>query len=126
MRCYRCNEMMNSGAGIVYECPECGLSGEMDTSDSMRTFTWGFLDVEPPCPKEDWDSLPPSEWDGGRAPGLAIKIARFARSAGFNPTVAQLPALGWCVITEGLLEIPLRWQKSRKTVIVWSEQTPEP
>ena len=121
MNCYRCGDPTDSDGGLGAQCPTCGLGGEKDTSDSMCVYTWGFLDTEPPVPEGEWEVLPEADWVAGGAPALAVKIAG-QHSATHEPVIARLPGSGWCVLTLGLLEVPLRWQEDKKRVIVWSEE----
>lgn len=119
MNCYRCGETMD-GEWPHFACSACGLAGEADTSDSMRTFTFGFLDSTPSQPEDTWAVLPPERWD--EAPAIAVRIAR--KHAEREAQIARLDEEGWCVVVRGLLEIPLHWQSSRTLVVVWAENRP--
>ena len=61
--------------------------------------------------------LPREQWES--APELAVRIA--TKHEDQDSLIAKLEQEGWCVIVRGLIEVPLKWQKDRKPVVIWSE-----
>jgi hypothetical protein len=92
----------------------------MDISDAMYTYTFGFLKSPPPVGEDRWEVVPPYDWEAREIPEVARRIAEYV-GAEYQPVIARLPRLGWCVITRGFLDLPLEYQPERAPALTWSE-----